>query len=70
MSDKFSLENAMSELDTIVRQLESGELPLDDAMALFEKGQQLVKQCQTDLDQKELRIQQITGDDTLAPFER
>lgn len=70
MNSPFSLENAMTELDTIVRQLESGDLPLDEAMSLFEKGQQLVKQCQSDLDQKELRIQQIMGDDSLAPFER
>lgn len=70
MPSDFSLEDALHQLDEIVRQLESGDQSLDEAMALFEKGQQLVARCQQDLDAKELRIQQILGDNSLAPFDR
>jgi len=70
MSDQFSLENALRQLQEIVDQLESGEISLDQAMTLFEQGQKLVKQCEQDLDAKELRIQKIMADGSLAPFDR
>ncbi len=66
----FFLEKALQELDDIVRRLESGEGSLDEAVGWFEQGQALVKQCQQDLEAKTLRIQQITGEDGLTPFER
>lgn len=69
MSEAFSLEAALREIDEIVRQLESSELALDESLALFEKGQRLIKQCQQDLDSKELRVQQILEDNSLAPFD-
>lgn len=69
MADDFSLEDALRELDEITRQLESSELTLDESLALFEKGQQLIKQCQQDLEAKELRVQQILEDDSLASFD-
>jgi exodeoxyribonuclease VII small subunit len=70
MNDELSLEEALRALDEIVRQLESGEGTLDQIVTLFEKGEQLLKRCQQELDAKELRIQQILGDDRLAPFDR
>jgi exodeoxyribonuclease VII small subunit len=69
MAEDFSLEAALRELDEIVHQLESSEHTLDESLALFEKGQQLIKLCQQDLDCKELRIQQIMEDDSLASFD-
>ena len=68
MTDKFSLEEAMIALDEIVHRLEGGELALDEAMTLFEKGQALVKGCEADLDAKELRIRQITEGGEIAPL--
>jgi exodeoxyribonuclease VII small subunit len=68
--ENLTLEEALQQLDTIVRQLESGESSLDAAVGLFEHGQLLVKRCQQDLDAKELRLQQLLDDDTLAPFNR
>jgi exodeoxyribonuclease VII small subunit len=70
MNEPFSLEQALHQLEVIVQQLEQGEGSLDQALALFEQGQQLVTQCQHDLDQKELRIQQLLDDGNLAPFNR
>lgn len=68
--DNLSLEDALRQLDAIVRQLESGEGSLEDSVALFEQGQALVRRCQQDLDAKEQRIQQILADDSLAPLNR
>lgn len=66
--NEFSLEEALKQIEEIVYQLESGSVSLDEAVALFEKGQRLVQQCESDLDAKELRIQQIVSGDKLSPF--
>jgi exodeoxyribonuclease VII small subunit len=58
---ELSFEQALAELEQIVGQLESGQLALDEAMALFERGQLLAARCGTLLDSAELKIQ------TLAP---
>lgn len=68
MNEIFSLEDALQQIGDIVYQLESGEISLDEAVTLFEKGQQLVRQCESDLDAKELRIQQIVSGDRLSPY--
>ncbi|HEX2623131.1 MAG TPA: exodeoxyribonuclease VII small subunit [Phototrophicaceae bacterium] len=59
----LSFEAAFAELETIVAQLESGELSLEESVTLFERGRQLSTHCQTLLDNAELRVSQI-GDDT------
>ncbi len=65
-----TLEDALKQLEAIVQQLESGDGSLDEALALFEEGQKLVRFCQSDLDVKDQRMQQILEDDSLAPFDR
>ena len=50
----------MAELETIVAQLEKGELTLDDSLQQFEKGIALVRTCQDKLAHAEQRIEQIT----------
>ncbi|NJL94566.1 MAG: exodeoxyribonuclease VII small subunit [Anaerolineae bacterium] len=67
--EPFSLEDALQQLDEIVRRLESGELSLEAAVALFEQGQALVQQCEKDLDAKELRIQQILENGAVAALD-
>ena len=52
-------EQAFAELQEIVTKLESGEVPLEEAMALFERGQALAKLCTGLLDKAELRIRQL-----------
>lgn len=51
-----NFEQAMNRLEEIVRQLERGEAPLDQALALFEEGTGLVKTCNGLLDEAELKI--------------
>ncbi len=64
MSDlsQLSFEAAYAELDAIIMQLESGELPLDESVTLFERGRALADHCQTLLDNAELRVKAIDGD--------
>ncbi|TYC90996.1 exodeoxyribonuclease VII small subunit [Novosphingobium sp. BW1] len=62
--DTLSFEDALRELETIVRQLESGEVPLEDSISLYEKGEKLRQHCQKRLDAAQARIEKIvTGAD-------
>lgn len=58
--ESLSFEDGFAELDTIVRRLESGDLPLEESVALYERGRVLAAHCQRMLDGAELRITQIT----------
>lgn len=58
--ESLTYENALAELQTIVATLESGEHPLEEAMALYERGQQLARHCAALLDQAELRVQHLS----------
>ena len=58
---KLSFEDAMNRLEEIVRRLESGDVPLDDSLGLFEEGVKLVKQCNGMLDAVQKKISLITG---------
>jgi exodeoxyribonuclease VII small subunit len=56
-----SFETKMSQLETLVSQLESGDLSLDDAMKTFEQGIKLTRECQSALDQAEQTVQVLLG---------
>ena len=56
-----SFENALKDLEDRVRKLDSGELPLEDALRLFEEGVGLVRECQELLDGAERRIVELSG---------
>ena len=58
-ADELTFEQAFKELEAIVRQLEEGQLALDDALALFERGQALAARCGTLLDNAELKVKQL-----------
>lgn len=58
----LSFEAAFQELTQIVAQLETGELTLDQTLALYERGRDLVKRCEGQLDTAELRVSQLTAD--------
>ncbi|MGD0752985.1 MAG: exodeoxyribonuclease VII small subunit [Anaerolineales bacterium] len=66
--DKLTFEQAYAELEAVVSALETGEQPLDEALALFERGKGLTKHCAELLDKAELKIQKLSGE-TLEPFE-
>ena len=64
----LSFEAAYSELETIIAGLEAGDLPLEETMALYERGRLLSRRCQDLLDAAELRIQQIDAEGTTRPL--
>jgi len=66
--DILTYEQAYAELELVVSALESGEQSLDEALALFERGQELSKHCADLLDNAELKIRKLSGE-TLEPFE-
>jgi exodeoxyribonuclease VII small subunit len=53
-------EKAMAELDEIVRRLERGDVPLEDSIAIYERGEALKKHCELLLKKAEARIEKIT----------
>ncbi|MCC7008587.1 MAG: exodeoxyribonuclease VII small subunit [Acidobacteria bacterium] len=53
-------ESAIAELETIVKQMEEGDLPLDRSLALFERGIALSRYCHDQLAAAERRIEQLT----------
>jgi exodeoxyribonuclease VII small subunit len=54
---EIRFEEALTGLERIVAQLEGGDLPLDDALKLFEEGVRLSRFCSTKLDEAERRIE-------------
>jgi exodeoxyribonuclease VII small subunit len=57
--DKMSFEEALSELESIVRQLEAGDVELEKSIAIYERGAALKAHCETRLKSAELKIEQI-----------
>jgi exodeoxyribonuclease VII small subunit len=66
--DKLAYEQAYAELEAVVGALETGEQSLDEAMALFERGQGLTRHCAELLEKAELKIRKLSGE-SLEPFE-
>jgi exodeoxyribonuclease VII small subunit len=55
----MSFEEALAELETIVRQLEQGEVELEKSIAIYERGAELKKHCDARLKAAELKVEQI-----------
>lgn len=55
----LSFEAAMKELETIVTQLERGDVPLEQSIAIYERGELLKKRCEALLAQAEERVERI-----------
>lgn len=59
--DSLSYEQAFEELEQIIAALEANEHPLNQSVALFERGQCLAQHCAGLLETAELKVQQLTG---------
>jgi exodeoxyribonuclease VII small subunit len=70
-----SFEEAIKRLETLVDGMESGDVPLAELLKKYEEGTQLLRLCEAQLKQAELRIEQLKrepaadGSPTLAPFQ-
>lgn len=60
--EALSYEDSLERLEQIVQRLESGQLPLDESLELFEEGTRLTKVCQRRLTEAELRIERLMAD--------
>ncbi len=58
---EMSFEDALRALEDVVRRLESGEVPLDDSISLYERGEALRRHCQARLDAAQARIEKIVA---------
>ncbi|GEM_PF-268788 len=73
-SDQPSFEEAMAELEKISEELESGQLPLETSLKLYERGVRLLRLCYDFLRHAELQIDMLLGTDEedraiTAPFD-
>jgi exodeoxyribonuclease VII small subunit len=69
---KINLEKSLADLEELVEELESGDLPLEQAMKKFEEGIKLTRGCQTVLKEAEQKVQILmrsAGGAELADFE-
>lgn len=57
--EEMSFEEALQALETIVREMESQPLPLESALAYYERGIWLARRCEVLLDQAELRVTEL-----------
>ena len=62
-----SFEQAMAELAQLVKQMESGALPLEASVAAYARGAELVKYCAAQLEKVESQVKVLEGD-MLKPF--
>lgn len=61
---EWTFEEALSRLEKIVRDLEAGDVPLEEAISGFQEGMQLAKVCRDKLNQAEQKIEMLVADAT------
>lgn len=59
MNEKNTLEATMKKLDTIVRELESGDIPLEKAVELYSEGVKLSAVCRKQIDEAKIKITEV-----------
>ena len=62
-SEHLSFEDALQKIREIVTALESGDLTLEESMAKYQDGSQLIQQCRKTIDSAEMRIIELTRED-------
>ncbi len=68
--EKF--EDALKKLEDIVKKMEAGDIPLDEALKSFEEGVRLIRFCSAKLEETERRVEMLLGKEDgleLKPFE-
>jgi exodeoxyribonuclease VII small subunit len=60
MTDSLNFEQALAELETVVKQLQRPEVPLDQAVALYRRGTELAHKSEELLGAAELQVQKLT----------
>lgn len=65
----MKFEDNLRKLETLVAQMESGEMKLDEMIKAFEDGRKLVAECQQDLESIRQRIEKVTAAGTVEKLE-
>ena len=65
---KLTFERAIEELESIVKRLEDGKVPLEESVAIYERGESLKRRCEELLRQAEARVDKITTDASGRPI--
>jgi exodeoxyribonuclease VII small subunit len=60
MANEMTFEESVAQLEQIVAAIESGQIGLEQSLAKYEQGMELVKRCRGILDRAEKRIEQLT----------
>lgn len=68
-ADTLSFADRMTALETIVKKMESGELPLEDALSAYAEGTKLIEACQAALQQAEQTVMILNQQQKLSSFE-
>jgi len=64
--DGATYEALYAQLQNVVSRLDAGDLPLDESLKLYEQGVRLAAECQRMLDEAELRVSNLQGEQTSA----
>lgn len=68
---QLSFESGLQQLEAIVKEMESGDLPLERALELFERGMKLSEACRKQLEEAETRVEILmrrAGEMQVQPF--
>jgi exodeoxyribonuclease VII small subunit len=63
-----SFEQALAELETLVSQMESGQLPLEQSLAAYKRGAELLQYCQKSLAEVEQQVRILNETSSLQPY--
>ena len=66
---ELDFEAALAELEQLVDKMEAGDMTLEASLAAFERGVKLTRQCQAALRNAELKVKQLTQNDTLEDLD-
>ena len=67
---KEKFEDALEKLEDIVKKMEAGDLPLEEALKSFEEGIKLIRLCQAKLNEAERRVEMLLGKEDALQVKR
>lgn len=69
LAEPTDFETAFAELESLLAQMESGQMPLAQALSAYKRGDTLLQYCQKTLNTAEQEVRLLTEQQTLEPFE-
>jgi exodeoxyribonuclease VII small subunit len=66
--EKFTFESALKELESLVDQMESGQLPLEQSLSAYKRGAELLQFCQKSLADVEQQVRILNDSNQIQPY--